>query len=132
MRLLKALGYLPWDVEKVIPGTYKKRDLWNFVDIIAGHPVHGLLLVQATSDSNISARVRKVEGIDEALEFPILRSLLAHDVKVQVWGWSLRGPLKNKKTWHLRRIAFKELDGAIYTNQIGRAEEAEGLKELTG
>jgi len=45
--------------------TKRKKDLYGWIDYIALHPdKKGLLGIQTTSKSNLSARVRKAEGKD--------------------------------------------------------------------
>lgn len=125
---LADMGYVPKGksaiVERTIPDKRHTHIDWaNFADIIVVHPEHGFLILQVTSDSNMSARVKKVLASDVA---PVC---VAKGAKVQVWGWSRRG-LNNHH--HLRRYTFG-LDGdALYAEQEGAAIDTEAFKEATG
>jgi carbonic anhydrase len=59
LRDLRADGWTAEVVERWIPGANIRSDLFGFVDIVA---VRGAetLGVQATSDANVAARVRKI------------------------------------------------------------------------
>lgn len=61
-----------------------RKDLFNFIDIVAikGGETHG---IQATSYSNIGARVKKIQGL---ATFPI--------VKAAGWHISVQAPKKDK------------------------------------
>src|SRR3546814_5061317 len=58
---LRADGWLAWVVEKWIPQTRKRSDLFGFIDILAQRDGE-VLAVQATSRSNVSSRVNKIAG----------------------------------------------------------------------
>ena len=90
LKKLRELGYEPWVVEQTIPHTFIKRDMFNFVDILAIRPGE-MLAVQATSNSggNVSARIAKIR------ESPHLATLLSTGCKVEVHGWGK--PTKKRK-----------------------------------
>ena len=92
LELLRFLGYEAEVVEKIIPGTYRKRDLFGCIDIVAVHARHGWLLVQTTSGSNVAARLRKCRSALRG--HPALRH-----AKVEVWGWQKYA----KRGWDVRR-----------------------------
>ena len=56
---LRNLGYHVEVVERTIPKTFIKKDLWGFADLLAIRPGE-VLAVQVTSGSNVSARVKKI------------------------------------------------------------------------
>lgn len=128
LELLKDLGYHAGKVETWVQGAKRGfyRDLWGCIDIHAVHKEHGFLYVQVTGDSggNMSTRVTKIS------EAPVLPILLHLGAKVEVWGWSRRGPQKGKRTWHMRRVRFKLLDNTIYHEQVGRAIDKDDIKSL--
>lgn len=112
---LEAAGYDPVQVvETLIPYTFIKRDLFGFIDIIAGDPLkRRTLAVQACSagravralgedddgrGSDVAARVKKIR---EHENFP---KVLAMGWDVEVWAWFQTGP----KEWDLRRLAVTE------------------------
>jgi hypothetical protein len=86
--------------ERWIPGANIRRDLFHVGDVIACHAVRQeLLLVQATSLSNLSARLRK------AKEQPELRTWLAAGGKFEVWGW-----FKRSGRWQVKQVAVSGED----------------------
>src|SRR5437899_1968035 len=83
---LRRLGYIAGVVERFIAGVGERgqgihRDLFGCIDIVAAKRGSPILGVQATSLSNISARVAKATAIPE------LRTWLASGAGFQVWGW---------------------------------------------
>jgi hypothetical protein len=90
MERLRRQGYLVSRAETWVPlpddprgGV--RRDLFYIADVIAIHPRERIvLLVQATSVDNISARVSKIRHRPEAVK------LLAAGIRVEVWGWTKR------------------------------------------
>lgn len=86
--MLRKYGYWCEAVEVnniVLPGSNHpyKKDLLGFADIVAlkDH----VLLVQTTSDTNVSARMRKIQG-SEAFE-----ACKRAGVRVHVHGWGVGG-----------------------------------------
>ena len=63
LRKLRADGWLAEVVERWVPGANIRKDLFGFVDIIALRDGE-TLAIQATSYSNISARVNKIASLD--------------------------------------------------------------------
>ena len=93
LRDLRADGWTADVVERWIPGANVRSDLFGFVDIVA---VRGAetLGVQATSDTNVSARVRKIA------DHPNLPHVREAGWRLEVWGWR-----KNKANrWQARRV----------------------------
>ena len=58
-----------------------RQDLFGFIDILAIDDDGSVLAVQATSGSNVSARVNKIKESNELIW------VRAAGWKVQVWGW---------------------------------------------
>lgn len=88
--------------ERWIPGGGSKfgvrKDLWGFVDMLAmkaGHPIIG---VQATSGSNVSARIHKIRSI------PLHRTWLECGCRLQVIGWRKTCRLKADGSKSKQRI----------------------------
>ena len=109
LELLRELGYVPGIVERRIPGRSNVTvDFFGCVDLIAAHPSGGILAVQATSSSNLAARVTKA-----AVE-PRLAVWLRAGGAFEVWGWSLRGASGRRKVWGIRRVRASLTDaGAV-------------------
>jgi hypothetical protein len=86
MRFLRRDGYLVDVAERWIPRINIRRDLFHCIDLIAvkyGEPV---LAVQATSLSNISARVVKAQASPELAVW-----LKTGHARFQVFGWVQHG-----------------------------------------
>ncbi len=83
LRKLEADGWMAQDVEKWIPHTQIRKDLYNVGDVIAVKACW-TLLVQATSDNggNSAKRVRKIKAE------PMMHIWLSAGLRrVQVWAW---------------------------------------------
>jgi hypothetical protein len=94
---LAAAGYTPWVVEQTIRtkmGCFK-RDFLNGIDILAVMPGK-ILGVQATSDSNLSARVKKLRAE------PKMKVWLQAGGELEAWGWRADG--------RLRKVVIRESD----------------------
>lgn len=110
--LLRKQGYIACSVEKWVPSTpagYKgpiiTRDAFNFGDILAakiGQP--GALLVQTTSGSNASTRVKKIRQIAEAGIW------LAAGNGIVVHSWAKRGQAGKRKLWDCTVIPIMTMD----------------------
>lgn len=93
LRYLRDLGYQADVVEHWNPHARIRQDLFGFIDVIAVSAA-GTLAVQATSGSNVSSRVAKIES------HPNLRAVLDAGWQVVVHGWR-----KNSKgRWVLREV----------------------------
>ena len=80
LKKLRRQGWRPAVVEKWIPATKRRSDLFGFVDIIA---VRGnqTLAVQTTTKTNMASRRAK---IIESVNFP---ALLAAGWEIEIHGW---------------------------------------------
>jgi hypothetical protein len=85
-RSLEALAASGWTAQKVEywlsfggKGGIRK-DLFGGIDIVAVRPGE-VLGVQATSKSNVSARVKKLLGL------PAIKAWVESGAKMEVWGW---------------------------------------------
>lgn len=89
---LRELGYpLVQVVEKWNPYARVRQDLFGIIDVVAvGDDIVG---VQATSASNVAARVQKITDSDA---LPVLRKA---GIRVLVHGWR-----KKKGRWILREV----------------------------
>ena len=95
---LRKDGWLAQVVEKWIPHTKRRLDLFGCIDIIALDGKPGALGIQATSGSNVASRITK------ALAEPKLRSWLEAGNRFEVWGWVKRKVKRGGKAmrWELR------------------------------
>lgn len=80
LKLLREDGWTVEVVEKWIPGANIRKDLFGFIDLVALKDGQ-TLGVQATSYSNISARVKKIENAE------LLSAVRKASWQVWVIGW---------------------------------------------
>jgi hypothetical protein len=80
---LRKSGWIACVVERFIQQRNIRVDAFGLADVLAAHPRNRtILLVQATSLSNVSARVKKIQGRPEA------QAWLAAGGAIEVWGWT--------------------------------------------
>lgn len=89
---LRKDGWLAEVTEKWIPGARIRKDLWGFVDVV-GVREGETIGIQATSYTNVSARVKKIE---ESETIAIVRSA---GWRLVVWGWH-----KKDGRWTFREV----------------------------
>jgi hypothetical protein len=102
---LRASGYTAEVVERWLPWANVRRDFLQCIDILAirrGEP--GVLGVQATSGSNLSARLAKAKGK------PGLRVWLAAGNRFECWGWQRRN---GRWTVRLVEVKGEDLTGVL-------------------
>jgi hypothetical protein len=99
LAILRAQGYACWIVETWNSFTKRRQDLYGAWDIMAVRE-NEVLLVQTTSGSNVSARVKKIAD-NEYTE--ILRSA---NVRLEVHGWRKKPKVKGGKAmvWDQRVV----------------------------
>ena len=83
LELLRAEGWIPWVVERWIPGANKRVDLFNFGDLFCIRDGQSLI-VQTTSASNVSSRIRKIT------DSPFLAEVRKANIWIEVHGWGKR------------------------------------------
>lgn len=92
LELMRDRGYYAEVVERWIPHIKRRKDLAGFIDVLC-FGENEVVGVQATSASNVSARVKKIA---EAETLPALRRA---GVRVLVHGWVKRG-----RFWVVREV----------------------------
>lgn len=105
LTLLREQGYTAQITEHWNPFAHIRQDLFGFLDIICiKSGVTGVLGIQTTSTGNISARVKKILSIPEAVTW------LSGGNKLIVHGWSKKGKAGKRKLWQLteREITLKD------------------------
>jgi carbonic anhydrase len=93
LAFLRKAGWLAWVVEKWIPQTRQRSDLFGFIDVLAIREGE-TLAVQSTSGSNVSSRVKKITEHENV-------------ARVRAAGWAIHvhGWRKNAKgRWELREV----------------------------
>jgi hypothetical protein len=104
---LRKEGWTAGVVEKWIPMTKQRLDLFGCIDIVAVRPGQ-TLGVQATSDSNVNGRITK------SIQLPGLLAWLQASNRFQVWGWGKKGKKGQRKLWSLRIQEIVLLGGCPY------------------
>jgi len=92
LALLRKRGYVAEVVEKWIPQVKRRKDLFGIGDVLAIREGE-VLLVQATSDSNVSSRVNKI-GDAEATG-----AVRKAGIRIHVHGWRKAG-----SRWQCREV----------------------------
>lgn len=91
LKWLRKNGYIAEVVEKWIPVANIRKDLFGCIDIVAVHKERPETVgVQVTSYSNISARRKKAEGLED------IKTWRAAGNQFVIHGWQ-----KKKNRWHL-------------------------------
>lgn len=104
--LLREMGYEAGVVERNVARTVK-IDFLGCVDIVAAHPAGGILAVQATTSSNLAARVAKAQAEIRLITW------LKSGGRFEAWGWSLRGARGRRKLWGVRRVRASLHGGGV-------------------
>lgn len=91
-RELEKQGYLVEITERWNAFARKRKDLFDFIDLLAIKDGE-ILGVQTTSASNISARLKKIT------EHPNFSPVRASGIKVVVHGWK-----KEKNRWKVKEV----------------------------
>ena len=113
LALLKKEGYKPWIVESYNSFGRNRVDLYSFLDIVALRGGDsGILGVQTTSISNISARVHKITGI------PVSHLWLETGNRIWIIGW---GKIKNK--WKYKIVQLKLDKNRDFITEIKNLED---------
>lgn len=89
---LRKDGYLASVTEKWNPHAHVRQDLFGFVDVLGLKPGE-TIAIQATSYSNMSARVKKIASHKN------IEMVREAGWKIEVWGWH-----KPENRWKLRIV----------------------------
>jgi hypothetical protein len=92
LRALRRDGYTAGVVEHWNPHARVRNDLFGVIDVLALKGAE-TLAVQATSDSNVSARVRKIAESEH------IAAIREAGWAVHVWGWK-----KDGTRWVCRKV----------------------------
>lgn len=93
--LLEAEGFIVGLVERYNSWSQTRHDLFGFVDLIAVRAGE-TVAIQATSDTNLSHRRRKLEGCETV---PVC---IAAGWRIEIHGWK-----KRARRWSCRRVEFR-------------------------
>lgn len=97
-------GWRSWIVEKWNQFSGRRHDLFGIIDVLVLTDDNQTVGIQATSTSNMSARVKK--ATEEQAE--ALSHWLACGNVFEVWGWALRGKVGKRKLYKLRRLGITQ------------------------
>jgi hypothetical protein len=92
LRELRKQGYTAAVTERWNPFARIRQDLFGFVDVL-GVGEKGTLAVQATSDSHVSERVKKIADCEH------IGAVREAGWQIEVWGWK-----KVKNKWQCRVV----------------------------
>jgi hypothetical protein len=105
---LRKEGYLCQVVERFNQFSMKRIDLYGVIDIVAIRKDQpGVWGIQATSTSNLPARVKKAMESEELLVW------LQAGNRFSCWGWAKRGKKDERKLWTLKERDFTLSDGNL-------------------
>jgi hypothetical protein len=92
-------------VEKWIPQTRQRKDVFGFGDLLVLDGAPGSLLLQVTSSDHIAHRLTKIatECSERALAW------LRAGNRIAIWGYAKRGPWGARKLWTLRAVEVTEV-----------------------
>ena len=90
---MRERGFHAEVVERWIPGANIRRDLWGFADVLCIGDSSPVTVVQATSASNVSARITKIA------ESPLVGCVRKAGIRILVHGW-----FKKKGRWQVREV----------------------------
>lgn len=113
MAKLKSQGVPCASVERWCSFSRRRIDCFGAIDIIALRD--GILGIQTTSGSNVSARIAKMSAE------PNMLAWVQNGGMLEVWGWSKRGARGKVKRWTVRIVKASVLpDGdKLLWNETG-------------
>ena len=99
LKHLRKEGYTAVVAEKFNYFIKKRIDLFGWIDICAIHPdKKGVLGVQTTSTTNLSARIKKAKALNS------LKVWLQAGNIAEFHGWAKRGARGKRKLWTLKEV----------------------------
>lgn len=105
--VLRKAGWTVAVVEHWNQWARVRQDLFGFIDIVAiRNSKFGVLAVQATSGTNVAARVAKIESEPRAVTW------LAAGNKIEVHGWRKVGRRGEPKRWECRVVTVSVLQSS--------------------
>lgn len=100
---LEADGWIVGNVEKWVPHTPIRQDLFGFADLVAVKPGRTPQLIQVTSSSNMAARVSKILASHLAIV------CLMGGLEIVVHGWREKtkaNPTRSLREQHITLADF--------------------------
>jgi hypothetical protein len=95
LKEMRNRGYIADVVERWIPQTKKRKDLFGFIDVLCVHPERegDVVAVQATSGSNVSKRLAKIVNHEN------MGAVRKGGIRILIHGWT-----KRRGRWRLREV----------------------------
>ena len=93
LKLMRERGFHAEVTEHWNAFARKRFDLWGFCDVLCLGPAGERVVVQTTSDSNVSARIKKIA------DSPIVGRVRTAGFQIFVHGWR-----KVKGRWQVREV----------------------------
>lgn len=106
LALLRKNGWTADITERFISQTRTRKDLFGCIDIAAVRPGE-TLGVQATSGSNVSARIKKLQ------EVPGAKAWLEGNNRLEVHGWRKLAKPVGRTHWQCRIVELVLVDGEV-------------------
>ncbi len=112
LQWLKKHGWTSCVVEKWIPQTRQRKDVFGFGDILA-FKESAVLLIQCTSAGNMASRLTKIRGIREAADW-----LNEPSRQIVLIGWSKKGKAGARKLWTPRIVRVLPGDRILTVEEL--------------
>ena len=97
LKFLRDSGWTVAIVEKWNQWAKIRQDLFGFADLVSIKAGEGIVAVQVTTKSNMSARVKKILSEPRALVW------VQAGGKIEVHGWAKQGERGKRKKWELTK-----------------------------
>ena len=98
LQLLRKEGYTVAVAEKFNHFIKVRQDLFGWIDVVAIHPeINGVMGVQTTSGSNLSARIKKAQALDS------YKTWLEAGNSIEFHGWRKLKNLPGNRQWDCDR-----------------------------
>lgn len=113
MEHFRELGYEVCKSEHWNGFARRRVDLFGFIDAVALKE-NEIVAIQATSNSNVSARVEKIKALKTASVW-----LSGLNRRIVVHGWAKKGPRGKAKRWELREVEIGAINFGHEISDIG-------------
>lgn len=113
LKQLRDRGCVAQVVERWIPQTKQRKDLFGIIDVLGILPTEGRTIgVQTTSAANLSSRMRKCESDDVR---PVIIAWLLCNNELEFHGWKQSKP---RAKWTARIVKARLDYGAIVFDEV--------------
>lgn len=103
LKLLRDRGYLPYISEYWCAFSKRRKDLYQFIDVVGLHTEgKGIIGVQTTTAQNINARIKKAENLESGAYW----LWLSNGCDAEFHGWYKEGRVWKPK---IVKVSYKDL-----------------------